>query len=73
MAVTKKRALNIYSRNPNTQDLETKKYSDISNTATATEMKSAVQNLYSLSRNTYYDGEIVETYSLNEAAADEEG
>lgn len=73
MAVNKERALNVKSRNLS-GDTETKKYNYITTdtTVTATTIKTAVQTLYTLSNNSYIDAEVEETYSLNEAAADEE-
>lgn len=71
MAVNKERALNVKSRTLS-GDTETKKYNYINPAETATNMKAGVQAIYTLSNNTYLDAEVQETYSLNEAAADEE-
>lgn len=71
MAIEKTRALNIKMRDTK-GDTSSKKYNYIKNNETATAMKTAVENLVALSSNTYIDADIIETYSLNEAADEEE-
>lgn len=70
MATT--RALNVIGRTLS-GDTERKKYNYISTTATATEMYNGITALYALSSNGYVDAEIINTLSLNEEKAKEEG
>lgn len=65
------RALNVVARKTD-GTTKSRKYNYISTTATATTMKTAVQDLYSLSQNTYVDATIINSLSLNEEADEEE-
>jgi len=69
----KRRDLNLKTRHSG--EVEEQKLTYIKTTdITATAIKSAVTGLVSkLSTGTYIDAEILDTYSLNEAAASEEG
>jgi len=66
------RALNVLGRDLS-GNIQRKKFNYISPTATATEMYNAVTALYGLSSYGYVDAEIVNTLSLNEEKAKEEG
>lgn len=68
----KRRDLNLMTRHSG--EVEEQKLTYIKTDATATNIKNAVTGLVSkLSSGTYIDAEILDTYSLNEAAASEEG
>lgn len=69
----KRRDLNLMTRHSG--EVEEQKLTYIKTTdITATAIKSAVTGLVSkLSTGTYIDAEILDTYSLDEAAASEEG
>lgn len=71
MAVTKEKAIAVHSRTTG-GETETTNYKYISMAVSSSSIKSACQSLYSLSNNTYIDATVSESYSLNEAAAEEE-
>lgn len=70
---TTRRDLNLITRNNG--EVETQKLTYLKTSeVTATQIKTAVQGLVStLSGSTYVNGEIIDTYDLNNAAASEEG
>lgn len=69
---TDNRSINLITRRNG--EIQEKKLTYIKTTdITATTMKAAVQGLVSLTGDTYVNGEIIDTYDLNESAASEEG
>lgn len=69
---TDNRSINLITRRNG--EIQEKKLTYIKTTdITATTMKAAVQGLVSLTNDTYVNGEIIDTYDLNESAASEEG
>ena len=65
---TDNRSINLITRRNG--EIQEKKLTYIKTTdITATTMKAAVQGLVSLTNDTYVNGEIIDTYDLNESAA----